>query len=276
MTDTLVALRAERDALEAAGDYGSAAYEWLVERVAELERQEPAEPVAAPQPEATPQDRLADLAVRLQQMERNPAGYSDEQRRAAALELNELIREVRADADPEADDPEDVAVLGEQMRAALQRGHVDPAEAGDLVRRFNRAVRNQITGVTPASELQAALAGEDPANRFAAAGELARRGELDPAVAAELAGWLNQQVQAANEAGGIDLEWVPEGPARDLATRMQQQVAADEAAMRHRGDERDQLVAGLNELVRAAGDAAIQQERSDHEVAGRVGSEERS
>lgn len=257
MSERLQALVAERDTLEAAGDFESGAYMWLVERVAELEAEAPATPVPAPEAEpATPAERLAQLERDLRDAALHPERVSDEQRGALIERLNGEVRSAAGEASPEPETV-DVAELERQMVDAAGRGTtLDPAESGPLVERFNRAVQHQVTHVTPAGELEGLLAGDDLAGRYSAAAELARRGLLEDGMAEQMVERVNGMVREAAAAGPLDPERVPEGPVRDLAGRLRDQVAEDEAALHPQLDERGQLVDAVNRLVREAGEQA--------------------
>jgi hypothetical protein len=91
--------------------------------------------------------------------------------------------------------------------------------------------------------------------RYAAAAELARRGELADDVAARLLVEANGMAREAAEAGPLDPERLAEGPMRELATRLRNQVATDEAELRGRVDPRDQMVTEVNALIREASEA---------------------
>jgi hypothetical protein len=264
MSDRLAALRAERDVLEQAGTYEGAVYSWLLEEIEALEAQEPANP-PAPAPAATPEatsasDRIAALEREFAEAMRHPERLSDQQHSALLERLNVEVRRVAREADGEAadasddtvDDTVDVAELGAQMRAAIERGNaLDPAEAGRLVQQLNRAVRHQVTHVTASDELRGLLQGQDVTARFEAGAELARRGLLPDDMAARMVAEVNGMAREAAAAGPLDPARVP-AELRDLATRMRDQLAADEAAMRGQVDPRDELTGQINALIRQA------------------------
>ncbi len=242
--EQLTALRAERDQLEAKGDYGSAAYEYLVGRIDELERAEPASaPAPAPSGERASEasqatsasDRIAALARDLANAEADPGRLSDEERHALVERYNAEVQRVTSAAVEQDQDGtrEDVAALAILMRDTAARADVDPAQAAELTARYQQALGQQDPRDRSEGELRGLLAGTDVQDRFEAAAELRRRGLLDDATADGMIGWLNQQVGAATEAaaehGQLDLERIPEGPVRSLAGDLQRQLLEAEA-----------------------------------------------
>lgn len=262
MSERLTALVAERDRLEEQGDYESPGYLYLVERIAELEAAEPATPSApAPttEPEATtPAERIAVLERDMREVGLHPERLSDQQGHDLVDRVNAEVRAaLDEDSEPEPE-PEDVGELAAAMRLAAQtmdRGDLDPVQATELAARFSRAVHHQATHVTPSEELRALLAGNDLEARYAAGAELARRGELPEDVGAQMVSSLNAQVRAAIEAGPLDPERVPAAE-RDIAARLRDQAAADEAELRGHLDPRDQLTSEVNAMVRRVGEQA--------------------
>jgi hypothetical protein len=257
---TLDTLRSERDALEQAGDYESGAYVWLVERIAELEAAEPANPpapVPTTEPEATsPADRIAALQRDMREAALHPERLSDQQRHDLAARVNAEVRAALAEGSEPEPEAEDVGELGRQMAEALAKGNaLDPDEAAAFSARFNTAVRHQVDHAAPAEELRALLAGNDLQARYEAAAELSRRGEVGDDVAARLVAEANGMAREAAAADPLDPERVPEAE-RELATRLRDQAAADEAELRGRVDPRDQLTSEVNALVRQASEAA--------------------
>ncbi len=196
MTTRLETLRAELDAIEAAGQWDHPAHQWLCEQVERLEREEkskPAAPAAAP---ATQQagDPVAALVADMQAAHAHPERFTDQY-------ISDLVSRYNAQVSESGRTAEriDMAqVHREMLTAEANPGALSDEQHADLLARYNAAVvqgpERRTTEV-----LRADLAGSDLGARMRAAEALGERGELDDATASEIVAAYNLEVDAAAE-----------------------------------------------------------------------------
>ena len=220
----LAIFSAELERLEREGRWDDPGYDYLASKVEELQAAEKVKPQPAQAPAAgQPQE---DLASRMLAMSASPWKYSDEQHVAVVAEYNQAV--ISAGQQVAGAERVDVAALARDMAAANADPHAPLDVPGQLVRRYNQAVR-QDPAACSTEELRADLASQDLGTRMAAALELqARNEELPEGMASKLVGedllvWQAQQLEAARDPANYSPEMRPVVEALQQAEEAQQQ-----------------------------------------------------
>jgi hypothetical protein len=234
MTTKLEIFKAELEALEAADGYGEAHYDYLVEQVERLEREEASKPAASAPASATAPDAdpFQALQTEMQAALANPGRFTDAQ-------IDELVTRFNAAviaAGTTSTERVDIGQLQRDMATATSNpGALSDSEHTELLRRYNAAARQGPERRT-SEALRGELASGDLPARMRAAEALQQRGLLEDGVADALVMEYQASCQAAAERG-LDVAALPpelqEAAKAILAAQAALEVPADptEAAL---------------------------------------------
>jgi hypothetical protein len=206
------ALKAERDALEEAGEWDHASLPWLCEEIEKLEATDkatapaPAASASAPTTTEPEGDPVAALQAEMEAMLANPEKFSDSERDALVRRFNAQVLEAGAAGAERVD----VQALTRDMLAATADPDLGDDQRAELARRYNEAIRQGPEHRTTEA-LRGALAGDDLGERMRAATALADRGEISEAEIGEVVSGYNQAVtEVADARAAMDPESWPE------------------------------------------------------------------
>jgi hypothetical protein len=270
MTTRLETLRAERDAIEAADDWGHPAHQWLCEQVEKLEREEKAKaPAPAPAPTTEPAtDPFQALETEMTDALARQAAGHDVDVDALLRRWNGKLADMGRTRDPDLQLMPEAARLADTRRpreasdlAQLQRrmveagadlGALTDSERDALMRDWNHASPGRGT----AAELRADLDSQDLATRMRAAEALQSRGEeLPEGLVERLTGedftqWQERQLAAARDPASFP-------PELQEAAKV---LYAAEAAMGRPADPVEAAIGDLNAYVRGMKPPTLEQQ----------------
>lgn len=201
MTTKLEIFRAELDALMAADRYDAPEYDYLVEMVERLEREEKAAkpPASAAAVSTQPaEDPVAKLVAEMNAAA-HPERFSDAQLSALVDRYNAAV--VEAARVPGAERVDMAQLIRDLLTAGANPDALSHDERDRLVDRYNKAAREVRRPVPRSLEvLRADLDSTDLGTRMRAADELAQRNEIDDATVRQVVSEFNTAVREADAA----------------------------------------------------------------------------